>query len=132
MNPLPADLYSVLGVARDATQEDISHAYRALLRRHHPDTRGEEPPVGSDAVLRDVVAAYRVLRDPDRRAAYDRQTATTPTAVHRTAAAQDRPKATRRASVRAEELSRPVAVRNSPDPQPPIVAGPVYWRSPPR
>ena len=44
-----ADLYDVLGVPRDATQAEISHAYRTLLRRYHPDTRMPGDP-SHDAV----------------------------------------------------------------------------------
>jgi curved DNA-binding protein CbpA len=74
------DPYTVLGVDPTATTEQITHAYRALLRRHHPDTRAESPteqmhtdPVhADDARLQLVLAAYAVLRDPAQRANYDR------------------------------------------------------------
>ena len=53
------DLYAVLGLSRDATQAEISHAYRVLLRRHHPDTRTRQtarsaPP---DAALQQILDA---------------------------------------------------------------------------
>jgi curved DNA-binding protein CbpA len=65
--------YTVLGVTPTATLAEISHAFRARLRSLHPDTRS----VGvGDAELRELLAAYEQLRDPDRRADYD-QTATT-------------------------------------------------------
>ena len=70
------DLYAILGVAPSATQAEISHAYRAMLRRHHPDTRDpadEAQSAMSDAALQQVLAAYTVLGDPTRRADYDRQ-----------------------------------------------------------
>ena len=76
--PLP-DLYAILGVPPTATQAQISRAYRALLRRHHPDTRAlqdESEHVVSDTTLQDVLAAYQVLHDPAQRAAYDRQATT--------------------------------------------------------
>ena len=70
------DLYAILGVPPSATQAEISHAYRALLRRHHPDTRApddESQSAVSDTTLQQVLAAYTVLRDPARRADYDRE-----------------------------------------------------------
>ena len=104
------DLYAVLGVPPDATQADISHAYRTLLRRHHPDTRvpvDDSKRAASDAALAQVVAAYAVLRDAARRADYDR------------------------------EISQPVRRQPQRPPrdhraydQPPIVAGPVHWQPP--
>ena len=71
-----ADLYTTLGVRPSATQAEISHAYRALLRRHHPDTRAsadQSHGALSDAALQQVLAAYTMLRDPGRRADYDRE-----------------------------------------------------------
>jgi len=71
------DLYAILGVRPSATPAEISHAYRALLRRHHPDTRttdDETQDATSDTTLQQVLAAYTVLRDPARRADYDRET----------------------------------------------------------
>jgi curved DNA-binding protein CbpA len=61
--------YAVLGVARTATPAEITHAFRAKLRSLHPDTRSAA--VG-DAELREVLTAYAQLRDPGRRAEYDR------------------------------------------------------------
>jgi len=61
--------YAVLGVTRTATPAEITHAFRAKLRSLHPDTRSAG--VG-DAELREVLAAYAQLRDPARRAEYDR------------------------------------------------------------
>jgi DnaJ-class molecular chaperone len=104
------DLYAVLGVAPSATQAEISHAYRALLRHHHPDTRvtaDRSQSALSDSALREVIAAYAVLRDPSRRAEYDRQ-ATRPT----------RP---------ARQRLQPAQTRARTNDQPPIVAGPVRW-----
>ena len=73
----PIDLYAILGLTRDATQAQISHAYRTLLRRYHPDTRtpgDRSHDAASDAALQHVLTAYAVLRDPARRADYDQQT----------------------------------------------------------
>lgn len=78
------DLYAVLGVAPSATPEEVRRAYRALVRRHHPDTRGTEAGAGArrgdaggeavagDVALQRVIAAYAVLGDPRARADYDR------------------------------------------------------------
>lgn len=88
-----ADLYAVLGVAPTATQEQIRRAFRALMRRHHPDTRGSGATPGAgangDAAFQRAVAAYAVLGDPQARADYDRtrRRATAggqPVVVHRT------------------------------------------------
>jgi len=65
------DPYQVLGVPRNATAPEIRSAYRALLRATHPDTRNCTAAGDSDAALARVLKAYAVLRDPDRRAAYD-------------------------------------------------------------
>jgi len=63
------DLYALLGVPADASDDDIRHAYRSLARRHHPDAN----PGGARADgFRRIAAAYEVLGDEDGRAAYDR------------------------------------------------------------
>jgi curved DNA-binding protein CbpA len=61
--------YEVLGVARSASTEQVRAAYRAAARDHHPDAGGDP------ARMRAVNAAWTVLGDPVRRAAYDRQLA---------------------------------------------------------
>ena len=66
--------YVVLGVSRDATHAEIARAYRALMRRHHPDSRAATDPTRTAtdlARLRQILAAYTVLGDPGRRADYD-------------------------------------------------------------
>ena len=62
------DYYKILGVAKDATEEDIKKAYRKLARKYHPDVSKEK-----DAALRmsEVNEANAVLSDPEKRAAYD-------------------------------------------------------------
>jgi curved DNA-binding protein CbpA len=70
------DLYAVLGVPRDATQALIDHAYRTLVRRYHPDSRGAtdaEQASSDDTNLRHVMAAYGVIGNPDRRTEYDQR-----------------------------------------------------------
>jgi curved DNA-binding protein CbpA len=66
------DPYVVLGVAPTATPAEITHAYRARLRAHHPDTRHTPAPQKADENLRQVLAAYALLRNPARRAGYNR------------------------------------------------------------
>ncbi len=61
-----ADLYEVLGVARDATEDDIKRAYRKRARSSHPDAGGDEDEFKS------ITHAYEVLSDRERRARYDR------------------------------------------------------------
>jgi len=62
------DPYVVLGVARQASGEEIARAYRRAARASHPDGGG----AGSAERFQAVSDAYQVLRDPRRRAVYDR------------------------------------------------------------
>lgn len=112
MSGEPRDPYRVLGVDKDATPDEISSAYRSLLRHHHPDTRsgGDEASVVSDAALQDVIAAYRVLHDPDTRAAHDKR---------------HRPR--QRVSVAPPPVPSHVATGPSAA-EPPLRAGPVRWQ----
>jgi curved DNA-binding protein CbpA len=74
MRTAPSNPYVVLGVPADASAAEISHAYRTLLRRHHPDTRASDSgqhSAAADLVLQEVLDAYAVLGDPHRRAGYD-------------------------------------------------------------
>jgi curved DNA-binding protein CbpA len=108
----PFDLYAILGVPRDATQALIDQAYRALVRRYHPDSRttGDAAlAVADDTRLRDVMAAYLVLGNPDRRADFDRGNRTI------TAPAVD---------IRVHRHTRHRADAPS------VSAGPVYWYRP--
>ena len=63
------DYYETLGVSRDAAQADIKRAYRKLARKYHPDV-SKEP--NCEARFKDVQEAYEVLKDADKREAYDR------------------------------------------------------------
>ncbi len=63
------DLYDLLGVARDADADAIKKAYRRLARQLHPDVN---PDPASQEQFKQVTAAYEVLSDPQKRAAYDR------------------------------------------------------------
>jgi molecular chaperone DnaJ len=62
------DLYEVLGVGRDAGQEDIKRAYRKLVRELHPDVN---PDPEAEHRFKQVTAAYEVLSDPAKRRQYD-------------------------------------------------------------
>lgn len=62
------DYYAVMGVARDATQDDIRRAYRKLARKYHPDV-SKEP--NAEQRFKELGEAYEVLKDPEKRAAYD-------------------------------------------------------------
>ncbi len=62
------DYYQSLGVNRDAPAEDIKKAYRRLARKYHPDVSKE---AGAEERFKEVAEAYEVLRDPEKRAAYD-------------------------------------------------------------
>ena len=70
MTTTPHDLYEVLGVARDATADQIKSAYRKLALNHHPDRN----PGNSEAEqrFREAAEAYSVLSDPEKRSRYDR------------------------------------------------------------
>ncbi len=62
------DYYETMGVARDATQDDIKRAYRKLARKYHPDVSKE---ANAEDRFKEVGEAYEVLKDPEKRAAYD-------------------------------------------------------------
>lgn len=64
------DLYSVLGVARGASAEEIKRAYRALARKHHPDKNPGD--TAAEELFKNAAEAYRVLGDAQLRAEYDR------------------------------------------------------------
>jgi curved DNA-binding protein len=62
------DYYQIMGVKRDVTQDEIKRAYRKLARKYHPDV-SKEPE--AEVRFKEVGEAYEVLKDPEKRAAYD-------------------------------------------------------------
>ncbi len=68
------DLYALLGLAADADGDAIRAAYRALAKLHHPDLAEDATPDSIEQFIR-IQEAYDVLRDPERRAAYDQECA---------------------------------------------------------
>jgi molecular chaperone DnaJ len=62
------DLYDILGVSRESSQDDIKRAYRRLARELHPDVNGS--PDAEDR-FKEIVGAYEILSDPEKRQRYD-------------------------------------------------------------
>jgi curved DNA-binding protein len=62
------DYYKALGVARDAKPDDIKRAFRKAARKYHPDINKAQE---AEKMFKDVNEAYEVLKDPEKRAAYD-------------------------------------------------------------
>ena len=67
--------YEILGVSRDASQEDIKHAYRKLARDFHPDVN---PAPDANEKFKIINQAYQILGDQKRRAEYDASPAECP------------------------------------------------------
>jgi molecular chaperone DnaJ len=62
------DLYEILGVSRDATEDEIRKAYRRLAREHHPDVNAAPD---AEARFKEISGAYEILGDPAKRQQYD-------------------------------------------------------------
>ncbi len=63
------DYYQILGVSRDAEKSDVKKAYRKLARKYHPDVN---QAANAEDKFKEVNEAYEVLKDADKRQAYDR------------------------------------------------------------
>ena len=67
------DYYSILGVSKDATADDLKKAYRRLAKKYHPDAQHtEEDKKNAEAKFKEINEAYSVLSDENKRAQYDR------------------------------------------------------------
>ncbi len=64
------DYYDILGVARDASEKEIKHAYRKLARKYHPDFNPENKEEAEEK-FKDINEAYEVLSDPEKRKLYE-------------------------------------------------------------
>src|ERR1700679_2209477 len=64
------DYYELLGVSRTASADDIKKSFRKLAMQHHPDRNPGDQE--SERKFKEVNHAYDVLKDPEKRAAYDR------------------------------------------------------------
>lgn len=62
------DYYQIMGLSRDANQDEIKRAYRKLARKYHPDVSKE---ANAEARFKELGEAYEVLKDPEKRAAYN-------------------------------------------------------------
>jgi len=64
------DYYEILGVAKDASADDIKKSYRRLAMKHHPDRNKDDE--SAEEKFKEAKEAYEILKDGDKRAAYDR------------------------------------------------------------
>src|ERR1700722_17666236 len=66
----PRDPYEVLGISRDASEQDVKKSFRRLARELHPDVNAHDPQ--AENKFKEAAEAYEILSDPERRATYDR------------------------------------------------------------
>jgi molecular chaperone DnaJ len=64
------DYYDILGVQRNASEQDLKSAFRKLAKEHHPDRNPDD--TSAEQKFKELNEAYEVLKDPQKRAAYDR------------------------------------------------------------
>lgn len=121
------DPYVTLGVAADASQQDIARAYRRLAHTSHPDSHPDDP--GASARFQAISGAYGILGDPELRAQYDRAHMTGGHTRHPALgdpSGQSPPRSVRvqvPPSLYARRLERTPLT-----PNPPLWAGPVQWK----
>jgi curved DNA-binding protein CbpA len=70
------DPYGLLGMPRDATDDDIRKAYRRLARKHHPDANPDDPH--AEERFKEIQQAYETLANPKMRRAYDERSRSSP------------------------------------------------------
>jgi curved DNA-binding protein CbpA len=122
MSNEPADYYTVLGVADTATQQEISRAFRGLMRTRHPDVDAAAAAPTSAEVLA-IMNAFGVLRDPRKRAEYDRRQNRNARAEH--------PIRTTAQDIPVRYGPREAPVRRIPKPSPILRVTPVRWEEGP-
>jgi molecular chaperone DnaJ len=66
------DYYEILGIARDASEDDIKKAYRTMAKKYHPDLNKGDGTKAAEERFKEVNEAYTVLSDADKRSTYDR------------------------------------------------------------
>src|SRR5580704_4797109 len=64
------DPYEVLGIGRDASEQEVKKSFRALARELHPDVNAHDPE--AEEKFKEAAEAYEILSDPERRSTYDR------------------------------------------------------------
>jgi len=64
------DYYEILGVSSSCTEKELKVAFRRMAKKYHPDANRDDPE--AEQRFKEVAEAYEVLKDPQKRAAYDR------------------------------------------------------------
>lgn len=121
-----ADYYTVLGVADTATQQEISRAFRGLMRTRHPDVDAAAAVPTSAEVLA-IMNAFGVLRDPRKRAEYDRRQ----NRNRKNDMTPSRDNSARDQEIPVRYGPREVPVRRIPKPSPLLRVTPVRWEEGP-